>query len=110
MARDRGDRDIVSAYYWISLEALCVDPRSVGGQEVWTKRESIAQQLALSSLEQQWRRIDDYIGGVRRGNITVDPALFLEGMIKKSQSDEGRAFADRRELEHRTELRVSKGS
>jgi hypothetical protein len=104
-----GDRDTVSAYYWISLSALCVDPRSVAGQEEWALRESIAQQLALSSLEQQWRRIDDYIGGVRRGNIKVDPAPFLEGMIKKSLSDEGRALADRRDLEHRNELRLKKG-
>lgn len=59
-----GARDEICAYYWISLETRCVDPRSIGGKEEWAEREEIAQRLTLEELKPLWERIDQYIAKV----------------------------------------------
>jgi len=99
-----GERDNAEAYYWISLDARCTDPRSIGGKEIWNFRDKIAEHLSSSDLKKQWGRIDDYIELVRSKKISVDYPPFLEGKIKKESSDEGVKFADKREREHRSAL------
>jgi len=42
-----GPVDRGRAYYWISLEARCVDPRSVSGKEAWQLREELAETLGM---------------------------------------------------------------
>ncbi len=96
-----GPRDDAEAYYWISLEARCVDPRSVSGQETWTAREEIATHLSLPALEREWKRIDVFIGRVAAKKITVDSAPFLSGMIDPKLEAEGRRLSEQREDEHR---------
>ncbi len=103
-----GKKDDSKAYYWISLEARCVDPRSIGGKETWQLREEIAQNLPLAELEKQWRRVDKYIQLVRSKKVAVYSSAFLEGEVKKETSDEGVKLADEREKEHRNALQRNK--
>ena len=100
-----GETNYPLAYYWISLEAQCVDPRSIGGKETWDLRNKIAKKLTLAQLEQQWQRIDEYIGKVRSNSIQVDEAPFLAGMIEPTDTEQGRILADKAEVEHRAALR-----
>jgi hypothetical protein len=96
-----GPRDDATAYYWISLEARCVDPRSISGQETWTAREEIATHLSLPALEHEWKRIDAFIADVAAKNVTVDFTPFLSGMINPKLEAEGRRLSKQREAEHR---------
>ena len=100
-----GTRDDAEAYYWISLEARCVDPRSVSGQETWLAREEIASHLSLPVLEREWERIDAFIRQVTAKKTTVDPAPFLSGTIDPELEAEGRRFSQQREDEHRKKLK-----
>jgi hypothetical protein len=95
-----GPRDDVAAYYWISLEARCVDPRSISGKETWALREEIASHLSRPTLERQWRRVDDFIAQVDAKKVAVDFAPF-GGMFDPKLEDEGRRIAQQREDEHR---------
>lgn len=96
-----GPRDDAKAYYWISLEAHCVDPRSVSGKETWERREEIASHLSSTTLQQEWKRIDAYMADVAAAKIRVDSAPFLSGMIDPKLEAEGRRHAQERENEHR---------
>jgi hypothetical protein len=97
----------VEAYYWISLECRCVDPRSIGGGKSWTKREDIAAHLSLVQLEHLWRRIDVFMAQVDAGTADVSFAPFLHGMIDPQEEAEGRRLAQEREDEHRQRWRAS---
>lgn len=104
-----GPRDDPEAYYWISLEARCVDPRSVGGKETWQAREEIASHLSLAELEREWKRIDAFISQVAAKKITVDSAPFLSGMIDPKVEAEGRRFSQEYEDEHRKKSKSKNG-
>jgi hypothetical protein len=103
-----GPRHDTEAYYWISLEARCTDPRSMGGQATWAAREQIAETLSIDELQKEWTRIDDYIAKVEAKKLTVDFAPFLSGMIDPKVEAEGRKLAMERENEHRTKWRQRK--
>jgi hypothetical protein len=99
-----GDCDEASAYYWVSLETRCVDPRSIGGKEEWAEREEIAKQLPIKELKHQWERIDEYISQVRAGKISVDSVPFGKGLYYPDESKEGTKLSDEAEAEHRKKL------
>ena len=101
-----GPRDYSEAYYWISLEARCVDPRSVGGKKTWAAREKIAALLTPDALAQQWTRIDGFMAQLAAKKVRVDSAPFLSGMINPKLEAGGRRFAQRREDEHRKKWRA----
>lgn len=103
-----GPRNNSEAYYWISLEARCVDPRSVGGKETWAAREAIAAYLSLEELERAWVRIDAFISQVAAGTVVVDSAPFLSGMIDPELEAEGRQLSAEREAEHRKAWQAKK--
>jgi hypothetical protein len=103
-----GPRDEPAAYYWTSLEASCVDPRSVGGEETWTLREEIAAVLSIPELERAWAKADTFMSEVTAGTISVDFAPFLSGMIDPKIEAEGRQAAKDREAEHRKTWRSKK--
>ena len=96
-----GSRNDAAAYYWISLEARCVDPRSISGQETWIVREEIATHLPLPTLEHEWKTIDAFTADVTAKKVTVDFAPFLSGMINPKVEAEGRRLSQQREDEHR---------
>ncbi len=96
-----GPREDAEAYYWISLEARCVDPRSISGQETWAAREEIASHLSLSILEHEWKRIDAFIADVADKKMIVYFAPFLSGMIDPKDEAEGRRLSQQVEDEHR---------
>ncbi|PAW79245.1 MAG: hypothetical protein B9S32_04635 [Verrucomicrobia bacterium Tous-C9LFEB] len=100
-----GPRDDSSAYYWISLDARCVHPGSIGGKEIWALRNEISTSLSLAQFEQQWKRIDAYIANVRSGKVKLPSPPFLKGLIKSKDSDEGEVLADKQEAEHREQMR-----
>jgi hypothetical protein len=100
-----GQADRPAAYYWISLEARCVDPRSVSGVRTWALREQIAALLSREQLESGWARIDAYIAEVRSGARRVDMAPFGVGVPEQARV-EGMRLADEREAAHRQEQRV----
>jgi len=102
-----GGKDISGAYFWISLDALCVDPRSVGGKEIESRRQEIEKELSLAELENIWPKIDSFIQQVRRGAVKIDTPPFHEGMVAKNVSDEGRRIADSNEQTRRARLRHS---
>lgn len=103
-----GPRNDAAAYYWISLEARCVDPRSVSGQETWTAREEVATHLSLPLLEREWKRIDAFMADVATKKVSVDSAPFLSGMIDPKKEAEGRRLSQQREDEHREKLKSTK--
>jgi TPR repeat protein len=105
-----GPRRDTEAYYWISLEARCVDPRSMGGQATWAAREEIAKTLSIDELQKEWTRIDDYIAKVEAKKLTVDFPPFGSGTIDPKVEAEGRKLSMERENEHRTKWRQKKVS
>ena len=105
-----GTRDDAEAYYWISLEARCVDPRSMGGQETWRAREEIASHLSLPVLEHEWKRIDAFIRQVTAKTFTFVDAPFLSGTIDPKREAEERRFSQQREDEHREKLKSRNAS
>lgn len=96
------------AYFWLSLEARCVDPRSLSGQETWKARERLAASLGLDALEYAWQAVDafmaDYYAGKRE--IYFDP--FLGTAIQDDLREEGKREADKRERRHRESLRKAR--
>lgn len=96
-----GPRDDIAAYYWISLETRCVDPRSVSGQESWQAREEIASHLSLPVLEREWKRIDAFIDQVTAKKVIVDEYPFLSAAISPELEAKGRHLSNQREAEHR---------
>ena len=96
-----GPRNDVAAYYWISLEARCVHPDSVSGQQTWTAREEIATHLSLPALEHEWKRIDAFMADVAAKKVTVDFAPFLSGVINPKEEAKARRLSQQREGEHR---------
>jgi hypothetical protein len=103
-----GPRNDSEAYYWISLEARCVDPRSWSGKETWTAREEIAGHLALAELEAAWKRIDAFMAQVAAKIVKLDTPPFLSGMIDPKIEAEGRRLSQQREDEHRNRWRIKK--
>lgn len=105
-----GPRNDREAYYWISLEARCVDPRSLNGKETWLAREEIASHLSLAQLEEEWKRVDAFISLVYANKSTLDSAPFLEGYIAPKLTAEGRVLSQEKEDKHRALLRASRAS
>jgi hypothetical protein len=101
-----GDRDESSAYYWISLETRCVDPRSIGGKKAWSFRNEVADTLPIEELRRQWMRIDEYISRVRAGKVFVFFVPFGKGEIKSELSDEGLKLSDEAEAQHRQRMEL----
>jgi hypothetical protein len=101
-----GPQDEAEAYYWISLEARCVNPNSFGGKETWKTREEIAQHLSLPVLELAWQRIDAFIAQVTANKVTLDSPPFSHGLIDPRQEAEGRRSSQKREDEHRSRLKA----
>ncbi len=99
-----GPRDLLSAYFWISLETRCTDPRSLDGKDSWSLRESIACQLSPTELETSWIQIDSFIADVRAFKRDVYPAAFLGTAIADSLRLEGQRLADGAENLHRMEM------
>ncbi|MES2597817.1 MAG: tetratricopeptide repeat protein [Verrucomicrobiota bacterium] len=102
-----GPRDDGEAYYWISLETRCVDPRSVSGEKSWETREEIASHLSLSEMEREWRRIDAFLSRVAAKEVVIDDYPFLSGAISEKSEVEGRRLSQQREDEHRKKWRSS---
>jgi hypothetical protein len=96
-----GPRNDTESYYWISLEARCVDPRSIGGQATWTTRDEIAKRLTIAELQKEWTRIDEYICKVDAGKTKVYPPPFLSGMIDSKLEAEGQKVSMEAEIKHR---------
>lgn len=99
-----GEKDILEAYYWMSLEAGCVHPNSIGGRKTWDFRNEIVSNIDKQELKKIWVRVDEYIFAVRSGKTKVSWAPFLEGMIKAENSKEGKVLADQKEHTHRKRL------
>jgi hypothetical protein len=104
-----GPRDPVSAYFWISLETRCTDPRSVDGKDSWSLRENIARHLSLTELEDSWKQIDSFIADVLAGKREVDPPAFLGTAIDDALRREGQCLADELEALHRIKIRGRPG-
>lgn len=100
-----GPRDEAQAYYWLSLEAACCDPGSVSGEETWTALEELAALLPLRVLESAWQRVDEFIQRLERGEVVVDFAPFLAGMIPEVEVEQSRWAARRRIELHRSAWR-----
>ena len=105
-----GPVDNAAAYYWISLEARCVDPRSLSGAETWKMREALAGELDLGTLEQAWSAVDTYMAEYHAGKrqIYFDP--FLGSAINDALRRRGEREADRREKTHRQALRAARAA
>jgi hypothetical protein len=103
-----GPVDAEQAYYWISLEARCVDPRS--GEETWTLRNKLAERLTPSSLERQWVAVDSYMAEFRAGKRTIYFDPFLGSAIGDEERKDGQRLANRAERKHRESLRRIKGA
>ena len=103
-----GPRDEAEAYYWISLEARCVDPNSFAGKQTWKDREEVAQHLSLALLERAWQRIDAFMADVAAEKVTLDSPPFLHGMIDPKLEAAGRESSQQREDEHRKRLKSEK--
>jgi hypothetical protein len=97
-----GPVDEAEAYYWISLESRCVDPRSVSGEETWQMREALAELLPLAVLEQQWAAIDAYIEQVQAGRQEIYSPRFGGTGVRESVWKEAQRLADDRERVHRS--------
>lgn len=104
-----GPAEEARAYYWISLEARCVDPRSVSGKETWQLRETLAESLGLDTLEQQWRAVDSFMADYRAGKRQIYSDPFLGSAIRDDLRREGERLAQRREKAHRASLRRTLG-
>lgn len=100
-----GPRDDQEAYYWISLEARCIDPRSYSGKETWSARNEISSLLSLPELERQWKRIDEFMSQVDAGKIIVDFPPFGRGYFDSKTVEEGSPLAQKKEDDHRKQLR-----
>jgi hypothetical protein len=103
-----GPQDLVEAYYWISLEARCVDPESVGGEETWKVRNQLAAQLSLADLENLWKRIDVFMEMVHANKIIVDSPPFGGTAVKAEAYEAAKKASDEWELRHRKKLRERK--
>ncbi len=103
-----GPRDDAEAYYWIAIETMCVDPRSVGGQEEWSAREEIASHLSLPVLEREWKRIDAFMSRVTAKDFPPTDAPFGVGIYDPKAAAEGPPLAKQREDEHRKKCRARK--
>jgi hypothetical protein len=103
-----GPKDDAEAYYWASVEARCTHPESFAGQDIWKLREEIAAGLTLPELERQWQRIDEFMELVRSKKIALDIPPFNEGVTDQAVSNEGKKLADKREKEHRENLKQRK--
>lgn len=104
-----GPVDQTRAYFWVSLEALCVDPRSGGGQDTWKVREALAETLGLEVLEHQWTAVDAYMAEYHAGKRQIYSDPFLGTAIHESLRKQGEREANKREQEHRASLRRAKG-
>ena len=96
-----GPVDLAGAYYWISLEAQFVDPRSVSGAELAAIRERLAMGLSREALASVWHRVDAFVATVDNGRVTLESPPFLEGMVPAKLSQEGRSLAKVQEAAHR---------
>jgi hypothetical protein len=92
-----------------SLEARCVDPDTLGGQQTWKVREDIAEHLSLPVLERAWQRIDAFMAQVAANKITLDSPPFGHGTIKPELETKGRRASQEREDEHRNRLKTRRG-
>jgi TPR repeat protein len=100
-----GQADDRAAYYWISLEARCVDPRSVSGEKTWALREEIALFLSNEQLEAEWMLVDAYMDEVDSGRRRLDWPCFGGTSTAEEVRREGRRAADAREKQHRLLVR-----
>jgi hypothetical protein len=69
-------------------------------------RKKIAANLPVSVLQEEWKKVDDFIGKMRSGLITVYPPPFDFGGPKEKvlkSLKEGHEL-DRAEQEHRNEM------
>jgi TPR repeat protein len=103
-----GNADAEAAYYWISLEARCVDPRSISGEETWKLRQMLAATLTLEVLEREWAAVDGYLADYHAGKRQIDSAPFLGSAIPDDERREGERLASRRERAHRSAMRTAK--
>jgi len=95
-----GPRNDAEAYYWISLDANCVDPRSVSGQQTSAVRDEIAGHLPLLDLERTWKKVDDFMAQVAARKIIVGPGgLFC--VFSRDREAESRRVIKQNEDEHR---------
>jgi len=100
-----GPVDLQRAYFWTSLEARCVDPRSVGGEETWKLREELAVGLELQTLEQVWREVDDYMAEHEAGRRPIDYDPFGGATTEARVRRMGIRLAADKERLHRERLR-----
>lgn len=105
-----GPVDQARAYFWMSLEARCVDPRSVGGQDTWRSREALAVTLDLDVLEREWAAVDAFMAEYDAGQRAIDFDPFLGTGMDEASLRQGKREADQRERAHRASLRKAKGT
>ena len=100
-----GPVDLERAYFWASLEARCVDPRSVSGEETWELREGLAAELDLDALTRQWVAVDSYIADYEAGKRDIYFGPFGKPHSDVADRKEGARFAAAKERAHRERLR-----
>lgn len=100
-----GSIDYKEAYFWVSLEALCVHPESIGGKKIWSLRETIAENISsLTDFISLWALLDKYIENIenksydiyfdRCGGTTVKKEVYNDCIQKVTNKD----------LQHRNEI------
>jgi hypothetical protein len=103
-----GNKSYQEAYFWISLEALCVHPDSINGKKIWLFREQISNEISdYSDFLSLWALLDKYIESIetrrfdiyssRCGGTTVKNEVYNDCINKISEKD----LIHRAEIKHR---------
>lgn len=93
-----GPIDYKEAYFWVSLEALCVHPESIAGKKIWAFRDTIVENIPnLRDFISLWALIDKYIENIenksydiyfdRCGGIAVKDDVYSDCIQKVTTKD-----------------------
>lgn len=80
-----GDINYPESYFWISLETMCMNQKSVNLKEIWSLRENVAQKIKnYDDFVKTWNRLDQYLIDIKKGKIRIDPPRLADDVTQKN--------------------------
>jgi hypothetical protein len=101
-----GSKDYIESYFWISLEALCVHPDSLGGKKIWTFRNRVAEKIEnYNDFLKLWIKIDRYIDNIENKKFDVYFDRCLGTAVKKEEYESCLKTVAEKEDIHRNNIK-----
>lgn len=101
-----GTTNFIESYFWISLEALCVHPDSIGGKKVWALRNRVVEKINnYNDFLKLWIKIDRYIDDIENKRFDIYFDRCLGTAVKKDVYESCLKSVAEKEGMHRNEIK-----